>query len=205
MRWINKALKRDDKPDKDQADRRKSADAGQEDFATRHAHSPSSSQGHEGHASARELKELDENVARRARRAAESLLENESLTADLDDAAASKLLKWGTQLVKDIASETVGMDDEQADQVTYARMRATRKMMRSVNKLIAGRNELDAEGKLNLLVTISENMALIQGTESVAPDPRFLQAFLNESDQETDSAQFVLCLRSMFEPPLGSI
>ena len=38
---------------------------------------------------------MDEEIRRRVERAAESILENERLTADLDDQAADFLLDWG--------------------------------------------------------------------------------------------------------------
>jgi hypothetical protein len=67
----------------------------------------------------------------RARRAVESILENESLTADLDDVEAQRLLEWGIVHAKRLAAENRGsLDDE---------LGALRRLMRGINKLLAER------------------------------------------------------------------
>ena len=81
---------------------------------------------------------MDE-FADRSRRAVESLLENESLTSSLDDAAAQVLLKWGTDCAKLIVSSTAGLDAASAEDAMYPRMRALRRLMRRVNKWAARR------------------------------------------------------------------
>jgi len=48
---------------------------------------------------------MDE-LTRRAQDLAESILENESLTADLDDAAAKVLIDWGVACAEIIAHST---------------------------------------------------------------------------------------------------
>lgn len=72
----------------------------------------------------------------RIQRAAESILENETLTADLDDEAAKVLLDWGVTQVQSIASETIEMDASQAEEAMYRPMRALRKMLRAANKWV---------------------------------------------------------------------
>jgi hypothetical protein len=47
-------------------------------------------------------------VSQRIERAAESILENERLTADLDDAAAQVLIDWGLACAELIAGSTDG-------------------------------------------------------------------------------------------------
>ena len=68
--------------------------------------------------------EAGDHLESRTRRAVESLLENESLTADLDDAAAKELLDWGIAHAKEIISDTADMDDEGAEEAMYPRMSA---------------------------------------------------------------------------------
>ena len=70
----------------------------------------------------------------RLRRAAESILENEALTANLDDDAAAVLLDWGVTLAKRIAASAAGLDDAAFEEATYPRMRALRKMLRYINR-----------------------------------------------------------------------
>lgn len=75
------------------------------------------------------LSDLEGEV--RARRAVESILENESLTADLDDVEAQRLLEWGTAHAKRLAAENrESLDDE---------LNALRWLMRGINKLVAER------------------------------------------------------------------
>ena len=69
----------------------------------------------------------------RLQRAAESILENEALTAELDDEAAQVLLDWGVSLAQRIASETIELDEAAAEEATYQPMRALRKMLRKIN------------------------------------------------------------------------
>ncbi len=72
----------------------------------------------------------------RIQRAAESILENETLTADLDDETARVLLDWGVERAQAIASETLEMDETQAEESMYQPMRALRKMLRTVNQWV---------------------------------------------------------------------
>jgi hypothetical protein len=73
-------------------------------------------------------------IQQRIQRAVESILDNEALTADLDDQAARVLLDWGVGLTQQIVGQTLEMDEAQAEQATYQPMRALRKMLRSANK-----------------------------------------------------------------------
>lgn len=70
----------------------------------------------------------------RAVRAAESILGNETLTNDLDDEAASVLLDWALAWAERVAHSTSRLDDEAAQEAMYPRLKAIRKMMRSINR-----------------------------------------------------------------------
>lgn len=75
------------------------------------------------------LSDLEGEV--RARRAVESILENESLTADLEDLEAQRLLEWGSVHAKRLAAENrESLDDE---------LGTLRRLMRGFNKLLADR------------------------------------------------------------------
>jgi hypothetical protein len=76
-------------------------------------------------------------IQKRIQRAAESILENEALTADLDDDAAKALLDWGVACAEKIASDTAELNDEEAEEAMYQPMRALRKMLRAANKWVA--------------------------------------------------------------------
>jgi len=144
----------------------------------------------------------DENLARRERQVAESILENESLTADLDDEAAKQLIDWGIAGAKTVAQSTAGLSDEQAEEVISERMRATRHLMRSVNKLVSKRGEIDAEESAQLLSKISEQAAVIYGQDSLPTEDERRQAFLKRSAEPAqDPARMIADLRGLFEKP----
>jgi len=98
----------------------------------------------------------------RIQRAVESILGNETLTADLDDEAARELLDWGVTLAQQIASDTAGMDDAAAEEAMYQPMRALRKMVRAINQWTLEPNEIR-------LKKIIEQASVIYGADYVAP------------------------------------
>ena len=73
------------------------------------------------------------DLEKRLKLATSSILENEQLTADLDDEAADQLLQWGLALAEKIVMTTEDLPDEQVEDATYTPMRALRKMLRAVN------------------------------------------------------------------------
>ncbi len=75
--------------------------------------------------------------------AIESILENASLTADLDDEAADALIEWGISCVRKVYLDAAGRED--TEDFVYQQMRAIRKMMRAINKWAARRGESDLE------------------------------------------------------------
>jgi hypothetical protein len=98
----------------------------------------------------------------RSERAAESILENERLTADLDDAAAGALLEWALACSEMIVSDTATMPDGQAEEVMAPRMKALRRMMRSVNRLVAARPADESEERLD---KIAAQAGIVYGRE----------------------------------------
>jgi hypothetical protein len=58
----------------------------------------------------------DERLEQRVSRVAESILDNERLTADLDDSATKELLDWGLAAAKQIAQGTADVDDDASGQ-----------------------------------------------------------------------------------------
>jgi hypothetical protein len=78
-----------------------------------------------------------DNIEKRRRQAATRILENEQLTAGLDDTTANILLQWGLALAEDIVMRSQELDDEQAEEAMYAPMKAVRKLMRAVNKWLS--------------------------------------------------------------------
>jgi hypothetical protein len=135
----------------------------------------------------------------RTRRAVESLMENESLTSSLDDAAAEVLLAWGTDCAKLIVSDTAGLDDPEAEEVMYPRMRALRRLMRRVNKWAARQHGLDKAGDAFSLEQVIEQAVIIYGPGFVAPEPNLRSSFLMQLAFSPPPMQMIADLRTLIE------
>jgi hypothetical protein len=121
--------------------------------------------------------------------ALESLLENESLTADLDDAAAKVLLDWGMAYVR--LSHRLAVDSPEPEGYIHNQMRTTRKWMRAVNRWSASRAEKDDAGNLAAL----ENILTLTGADI---DPEQQIEFLREN-LFTPTPEFIDRLRTFCE------
>jgi hypothetical protein len=141
-----------------------------------------------------------QNLAQRERRAVESILENERLTADLDDACAELLLDWGIDCARRIARSTAGLADEEAEEVMMPRMRATRRLMRRVNRWVARRRETDAQQATASLDQIVEQAAIIYGEGYVPPGQTWRQGFLRMQFEYADDPQgLIAAIRQLIE------
>ena len=143
---------------------------------------------------------LAEMLRNRVRRVSESFLDNERLTADLDDLAAKALLDWGLKLGSRIAQGTADVeDDEQADEAMYPRLRATRRMMRDVNLWITSAQQGDREGSGEALNQIIEQAQVIYGQTFTPPSDeqrtRFMQA---QSEFLDNPPRLIANLRDLF-------
>ncbi len=74
-------------------------------------------------------------VTRRQRLLAEQFLDNETLTADLDDEAANTLIDWGMDLSERIAESTRSLPDDQAAPHLERRGAAAQNLMRRAREL----------------------------------------------------------------------
>ena len=133
-------------------------------------------------------------IQQRIQRAAESILENEALTADLNDDAAKALLDWGVERAQAIASETIEMDEAQAEEAMYRPMRALRKMLRVANKWVIDPQE---RGPGRIL----KQAAMVYGAEYVCPTDAQQAAFLIEIP--AGAIDRVNALRSLVEGERG--
>jgi hypothetical protein len=140
-------------------------------------------------------------IGDRITRVAESLLDNERLTADLDDSAAKELLDWGLSVARQIAQGTADVDDdEQAEQAMYPRLRATRRLMRAVNLWIANQREGDAEGRDQAFNSILEQASVIYGRAFTPPSEEQRATFTSAQSEFIDNPpQMIANLRRFFE------
>ena len=80
------------------------------------------------------------------------------------------------------------------------RLRATRQLMRSANRWIAGRREMDAEEKAASLARIIEQAAIIYDRDLALSDYVQRQVFLGQSlDPVSDPLQSIASLRTFIE------
>jgi hypothetical protein len=104
-----------------------------------------------------------QGLQRREQRAVERILENERLTADLDDAAAQALLDWGIACARRIVRGTAGLAAAEAEEAAYPRLRATRRLMQKVNRWVAERREMGAQQRAQALSEILQQVPLVYG------------------------------------------
>ena len=128
---------------------------------------------------------------RRRQRAAESILDNESLTADLDDDAARLLNNWALSCAEQIVLSTEGLSDEEAEDATYPRLRSTRRLMRFVNRWVRQRLEMTPRESDKLLGQIVQQARTIYGPDYAPPRPERRRAFATMAfgDEPTEIVQ----------------
>jgi hypothetical protein len=145
------------------------------------------------------MSDVKSNLEQRASRAAESILENESLTDELDDVAAKALLDWGLACTKIIVQSTAGLDDLQADEAISVGLRAIHRLMRLVNKWVANRQEMDTESRLKRLNGVIEQASAIYGVNFSAPGSGRCLVFVHRIKRVDDPVQMIANLREFVE------
>ena len=121
--------------------------------------------------------------------AIQSLLENESLTADLDDGAANILLDWG--MARTRLAYRLAVDQDDIEGYLSVQMRATRKLMRAVNRWITTRADQDLAGNTASLTEVLTHAGVSTGPDQQAA---FLITHLSDSP-----AEFISQLRNFCE------
>jgi hypothetical protein len=129
------------------------------------------------------------DVTGRVNRVAESILENEGLLDQINDAAAQELLDWGLACATMIAQSTANLDDAAAEEAMSPRLRATRRLMRRVNKWVVRQQEKDAAGSADVLAQIIEQAAIIYGEDFIPPDEAQCAAFASQQAELADNPQ----------------
>ena len=140
-----------------------------------------------------------EDVAERVKRAAESILENESLTANLDDAAAKELLDWGLACAQKAAEDTASLEAFAAESSLTDRLQATRRLMRAVSNWVVGQQDMDAASTSDALSKVMEQAAVIYGQGFTPPPQAQYTAFLAGQAEPGDPPQMIKNLRQMIE------
>jgi molybdopterin converting factor small subunit len=134
-------------------------------------------------------------MAQRARHAAERILEDERLTDNLEDDAARVLIEWGIAIAESIARSE---DDLEA---VNDRLKATRRLMRYVNKWVPRRTEKDAQGYQEVLSKLLKQAAIAYGEHTPPPaSPETQEALIADfTAPATPATQAVETLRAFIE------
>jgi len=124
-------------------------------------------------------------------RAIESIVENEALTADLDDQAASVLLDWAMSLARQTAQGVASMEEASADEQFETRMRNVRQFIRQVNRW--------AGNPASTLSKVLELAAPIYGEGLARADASRIQSFSDETEQLSQAEDRISGLRRLLE------
>jgi hypothetical protein len=147
----------------------------------------------------------------RERQAMESILDNEALTANLDDAAAQVLLDWGTAYARQAAQHPPGRGD--ADARLEEKLQATQRLMRAVNQrfdpAILTQFETDPQARTQadqrLLQQVLEQASIIWESQLAIPTDEQLIEFAQGELARSDTPQtLITTLRRFVEQHEGA-
>ena len=134
---------------------------------------------------------MSSDFAHREQLAIERLLEDERLTADLDDAAATALLNWGVQQTKEIVADTERLSNEEAETAMYPRLRGLRTVMRYANNWFGKRGTADLEKNQQLIEKIVVKTAVIHPDAFTPANEAEQRLFAQETNARNDQTQLV--------------
>jgi hypothetical protein len=147
----------------------------------------------------------------RERQAMESILDNEALTANLDDAAAQVLLDWGTAYARQAAQQPPDRGD--ADALLEEKLQATHRLMRAVNQrfdpAILAQAETDQQARTQadqrLLQQVFEQASIIWESQLAIPTDEQLMEFAQAELAQSDTPQTLIkTLRRFVEQQEGA-
>ena len=150
---------------------------------------------------------MDELNAR-IQQAAESILENEALTDNLDDEGGQALLDWGVALAKQVAQTTAGMDQAAAEAAMADKLGAVRRLLRAVNKrfdptLIADlktNDQATTEANTKLRDQVLEQAAIILAPHFTEPAAEPRASVVEKTLQPLDTpSALIASLRSFID------
>jgi len=142
-------------------------------------------------------KEPSKQMEKRIRRLQESILGNEALgSAYLDQTAADEMLSWSLSGVASIASETDGMDEEEAEMSMADRIKALRKLMRHLGRLLGEGKDMDKDDRTWFWNSIQQQASALYGDGLEFPS---LEDVMERLETGQSPQQIIVGLRNMFE------
>ncbi|MBW4492487.1 MAG: hypothetical protein KME26_05250 [Oscillatoria princeps RMCB-10] len=140
---------------------------------------------------------MTDALTQRINWAAESLLDNEALTPELEDAAGGAALTWATDLCRRVALATAGLDDRAAEAFMAPKLAGIRELIRLVSRWAASYREMDAGARESFLSQVIEGALKIY-PDYQPPDKEQQQAFLREPFP-ADPRDWIVNLRRLVE------
>jgi len=132
---------------------------------------------------------------------AESILEDESLTAGLDDRAARLLNQWGLDCLHSILDTGSLQPTLQTEEQTKPRLQAVRSLMRLVTRWVLDHAHMTPGSRHELSSALREQAALIYGAEERQSHPLAQDLPLPPTAQSAIRQQALVSeLRSLLEP-----
>ena len=132
-------------------------------------------------------------------RAVESILENETLTADLDDQAADLLLDWAMSLAKEAAQGVAGINEASAEEQFGNRMRNVRQFIRQVNRWAANPAAATSGEGQSALNKVLELAAPVYGEGLPLAGSGQVGAFSQGAEQMGQAGDRITSLRQLLE------
>jgi len=108
-------------------------------------------------------------LKQREERAVESLLEDEALTAGLDDAAANELINWAIDCISRTFQKASGLGESDAERMITDRLSAIRRLMRFISRWAVKRSGMDAITITVWTTQVLELLELIYSGEVTLP------------------------------------
>ena len=145
----------------------------------------------------REVDDRNELLNQRIRRIQTEIIGNEALGGDmLDEAGARELLSLGLKGAEGIVSRTADLDDESAELSMVDRLKALRKLMRHLGRLLGEGRDMDADGRLWLWNSVQEHARALYGEQLQFPNVDELMGRLAQGETP---GRIIASLREMFE------
>lgn len=142
---------------------------------------------------------MTDPLRRREEQAADQILTNEAMTADLDDEAADALLAWAMSAVHSAVARTAGLDETEAEQVMDEALPAVRRLMRAVRGLALQPGTLDEGQRQAYLSQMTQQASLVYGPSQAPPVERVAARVLQPPSREQEPAAVIASLRSLVE------
>ncbi len=150
----------------------------------------------EAHSTSSEKKPSTQ-LEKRIRRLQEDILGNEALgNAYLEQTAADEMLSWSLSSVASIATETEGMNEDDAELSIADRLKALRKLMRHLGRLLGEGKDMNKDDQNWFWNSIQAQANALYGDGLEFPT---LDEVMDKLEAGESPRQIIVGLRKLFE------